>query len=88
MVTYDIDGNAEAVIGGESGFVIPTFDKDRLAESIATLMHDPELRRRMGETGRTFARERFDTRTMVDKLDAVYAEASADQHRPVVRKQK
>ena len=27
-MTYDIDGNKEAVFDGETGFVIPPFDKE------------------------------------------------------------
>jgi glycosyltransferase involved in cell wall biosynthesis len=71
-VTYDIDGNREAVIQGETGFVIPPFDKRKFADAIATLAEDEPLRRRMGQAGRAFALSRFDTRVMVDALDRVY----------------
>ncbi len=71
-ITYDIDGNKEAVFDGETGFVIPPFDKDKLAAAIARLMGEPELRRTMGTKGREFALSRFDAKVMVDALEEVY----------------
>lgn len=71
-ITYDIDGNAEAVFEGETGFVVPPFDKEKLAERIAILMRDPQLRRTMGAKGREFALSRFDAKLMVDELERVY----------------
>src|SRR5204863_5704408 len=41
VVTYDIDGNKEALIDGETGFVIPPFDQEKLAQAIETLARDP-----------------------------------------------
>jgi glycosyltransferase involved in cell wall biosynthesis len=71
-VTYDIDGNKEAVFDGETGFVVPAFDKERLSAAIARLMRNPDLRRTMGIKGREFALSRFDTKAMVNHLEQVY----------------
>ena len=75
-VTYDIDGAKEAVIDGKTGFVIPPFDKSRLADAIAKLVEDRELGRAMGEAGRALALQRFDARVMVGALEKVYAQIS------------
>ena len=72
VVTYDIDGNKEALIDGETGFVIPPFDKLRLADAIRKLVRHPDLRRSMGAKGRDFALSRFDSNVMVDALENVY----------------
>lgn len=72
VVTYDIDGNREAVIEGVTGFVLPAFDKRRLAECIERLVPDSDRRHRMGEAGRAFAQKRFDAKVMVDRLEEVY----------------
>jgi glycosyltransferase involved in cell wall biosynthesis len=72
VVTYDIDGNKEALIHDETGFVIPAFDKQRLADAIRKLVREPELRRMMGVKGRTFALSRFDSKVMVEALEEVY----------------
>lgn len=77
VVTYDIDGAKEAVSDGETGFVIPPFDKHKLADALAILLQQPELRKEMGEKGRAFALGRFDAKVMVEALERVYAEALA-----------
>jgi glycosyltransferase involved in cell wall biosynthesis len=77
LVTYDIDGNREALIEGETGWALPPFDKEKLGEKIELLLGDEALRSRMGDAGRKFALRRFDTEVMVDGLEAVYRESVA-----------
>lgn len=72
VVTYDIDGNREGLIDGETGFCLPPFDRTLLAEKLSLLAENTELRRTMGERGRAFALGRFDTKVMIDGLEAVY----------------
>ena len=72
VVTYDIDGNAEGLIDGETGFAVNPFDVAVLGEKLRLLLGDKELVRSMGERGRKFAVERFDTRLMVRRLQEVY----------------
>ncbi len=75
VITYDIDGNAEALLENKSGFVIPPFDREKLFDAIAVLAEDAPLRQAMGEAGRELARHRFDARTMVRELERVYIAA-------------
>jgi glycosyltransferase involved in cell wall biosynthesis len=75
VISYDIDGAREGVLDGQTGFVHPPFDKEKLAGSIAALMADPALRQSMGAAGRRFALGRFDSRVMVDSLERVYRQA-------------
>ncbi len=77
VVTYDIDGNREALADGRTGFLLPAFDKEKLAQSIRVLLADPALRASMGEAGRAFALARFDAKAMVAALERVYGEAGA-----------
>jgi glycosyltransferase involved in cell wall biosynthesis len=72
-VTYDIDGAKEGVIDGQTGFVLPPFDKFKFGEAITELLEKPELRQNMGAAGREFAARRFDSTVMVDSLEQVYA---------------
>jgi len=74
VITYDIDGNREALIDGQTGFLIRPFDRKRFGECVATLMENPSKRRAMGEAGRAFALARFDAKVMVDALEKVYAD--------------
>ena len=72
VVTYDIDGNREAVIERETGYALPAFDRVKLECVIALLAGDESLRRTMGEAGRAFALSRFDVSVMIDGLERVY----------------
>jgi glycosyltransferase involved in cell wall biosynthesis len=72
VVTYDIDGAREGVLDQRTGFVLPPFDKDRLADALVGLLADPVLREKMGKTGREFALSRFDAERMVEALEGVY----------------
>ena len=73
VVAYDVDGNREGVIDGQTGFVLPPFDKQKLARVIDLLLADEALRRSMGEAGRAFALSRFDAKVMVDALETLYS---------------
>jgi glycosyltransferase involved in cell wall biosynthesis len=76
IVTYDIDGNREAMIPDQTGLLIPAFDRGKLEEAIASLLADAALRQRMGAAGREFALSRFDAKVMVDGLERVYGGSS------------
>ena len=81
VVTYDIDGNREGLIDGESGFVIPPFDRAKLSGKLEVLLADATLRRKMGERGRAFALARFDAKVMVEGLERVYRDALEDNRK-------
>jgi glycosyltransferase involved in cell wall biosynthesis len=72
VVTYDIDGNREGLIDGETGFLVQPFDIKTLGEKLATLLSDRERSKAMGERGKHYAVGRFDTKVMVDALEQVY----------------
>ncbi len=77
VICYDIDGNAEGLIDGQTGFALPPFDQRQLADRIARLVEDADLRHQMGAAGRAFALQRFDKHVMVEALERVYHEARA-----------
>jgi glycosyltransferase involved in cell wall biosynthesis len=76
VVTYDIDGNREALVEGETGHAIPPFDRARLRSAIDSLVQDDLLRTRMGKHGRAFALSRFDVSVMIDGLEHVYQQST------------
>ena len=75
VITYDIDGAKEGVLDGQTGFVVPPFDKVRLGDALKKLLDDPSLRSRMGDAGQQFAQARFGANAMVEGLEAVYQSA-------------
>jgi glycosyltransferase involved in cell wall biosynthesis len=69
MIVTDVGGNAEAVINGTTGLVVPPRNPKALGAAIVNLALDPELRRRMGRAGR----ERVEKYFGIDRCVANYA---------------
>jgi glycosyltransferase involved in cell wall biosynthesis len=65
-------GMPEIVSDGESGFLVEERDARSLADRLARLLADGELRKRMGAAGRKIALERFDARSAGERLEGVY----------------
>jgi glycosyltransferase involved in cell wall biosynthesis len=65
LVVTDIRGCRQVVDDGVNGFHVPVRDPDSLAEAIAKLGDDPELRRGMGSESHRISRERFDEKEVV-----------------------
>lgn len=72
VVVSDHSGLAEAVIEGETGFVVPEGDAQALAARMAELLGSAELRGRMGAAARRLAEERFDSARQAAALEALY----------------
>jgi glycosyltransferase involved in cell wall biosynthesis len=77
VVAYDIDGNREGMIDIHTGYIVPAFDANLLAEKIAFLADNPDVRTEMGAQGREFALRRFDANVMVAALEKLYADLLA-----------
>lgn len=59
VVAADVGGVREAVVDGETGFVVPPRDAGALARAVNELLRDENKRRAFGRTGRTRVVERF-----------------------------
>jgi len=77
MVVTDVGGNAEAVVDGRTGFVVPPADPAALAEALLLVAEDPALRRRFGEAGRERVTTHFTLDACVAKYRALYDELFA-----------
>jgi glycosyltransferase involved in cell wall biosynthesis len=71
-VVTDAGGSREVVHNGETGFVVPIGDLDRLSKRIGTLLGDDGLRRRMGLKGRE-SMMAFDCHRMAEQYQRLYA---------------
>ncbi len=65
-------GICEAVINGETGFLVSEKDDRCLAQKLDILLSDRSLGKKMGEQGRELINERFDIRQQTAKLEAIY----------------
>jgi glycosyltransferase involved in cell wall biosynthesis len=72
IVSTKHGGIPEAVLDGETGFLVPERDDVALAEKLDTLLSDRALAKKMGQRGREFVCEMFDIRKQTVKLEAIY----------------
>jgi glycosyltransferase involved in cell wall biosynthesis len=79
VVVTDIGGTAEAVVHGETGFLVPPGDADAVARALLELAADPERARRMGAAGRARQRELFDGERMVERYERALARIAGDR---------
>lgn len=72
MVVTDVGGNAEAVVHGETGLVVPPRAPQALGLALLHLCQNPEARTRMGAAGRERARSQFSMEACVAAYEALY----------------
>lgn len=77
VVATTVGGIPEVLDHGETGFLVPPRDPDRLAEAIVTLLQDDALRRRMGHRAREKAESELSWPTIARQTLEVYREAIA-----------
>ncbi|MFJ6082083.1 glycosyltransferase family 4 protein [Streptomyces sp. NPDC092369] len=68
VVAGDSGGAPDAVLDGETGWVVRGDSVEEAAERIVTLLGDAELRRRMGERGRRWVEEKWRWDLLAERL--------------------
>jgi glycosyltransferase involved in cell wall biosynthesis len=77
VVATATEGASEIVVDGETGFLVPIGDVDKLATGIATLLRDDEQRSSFGKRGREVVEARFSLQRMVDEIEKLYQTPSS-----------
>ncbi|MCY7320822.1 MAG: glycosyltransferase family 4 protein [Phormidesmis sp. CAN_BIN36] len=77
IVATHITAIPEMVTHGENGFLIEPGDRTALAQSIESLIDNPELGRKMGLKGRQLVEQKFNAQTHFEKLENILKEAIA-----------
>jgi glycosyltransferase involved in cell wall biosynthesis len=72
VVATRVGGVPDVVRDGEDGFLVDPGDVEALAERLATLARDAELRERMGAAGRENVLPRYAVDRLVDDVDRLY----------------
>jgi glycosyltransferase involved in cell wall biosynthesis len=72
VVATRVGGVPDVVREGEDGFLVEPGDVDALAERLARLAADPELRARLGAAGRARVVPRYSVERLVDDIDLLY----------------
>lgn len=71
-VSFDIDGAPEVVIDDYTGYLVKAFDSRGLADRVAHLLEDEDLRHKLGENGRRHVDPNFRAEKMVADISEVY----------------
>src|SRR6185369_795596 len=69
VVSTDVGGAREAVVHGETGYLVPAGDHNRLAEHVASLLLNPEQARAMGEAGSRVVNEKFSSNKLLQTVE-------------------
>jgi glycosyltransferase involved in cell wall biosynthesis len=72
MIVTDVGGNAEAVLDGDTGCVVPAQHPTELAQAILRLASDKALRLRLGRAGRDRVARHFTLSACVDRYEEMY----------------
>ncbi|MFC8068269.1 glycosyltransferase family 4 protein [Streptomyces sp. NPDC057293] len=71
VVAGDSGGAPDAVLDGETGWVVRGGSHDDTADRVIALLADPELRHRMGERGRAWVEEKWRWDLLAEHLKAL-----------------
>jgi glycosyltransferase involved in cell wall biosynthesis len=74
VVSTRFSGIPEAVEEGRTGLLVQPGDVEALANALARLLDDPDLRERCGREGRRLVEERFDVRDNIGRLIKLFEE--------------
>jgi glycosyltransferase involved in cell wall biosynthesis len=72
VVATEVGGAAEAVVEGETGFLVASDDDERMAAGIVELLRDPEKAKTFGARGRRIVEEKFSLAAQLEKTLALY----------------
>jgi glycosyltransferase involved in cell wall biosynthesis len=74
VVATDVGGVREAVVEGETGYVVSSGDDEKMAEGIIRLLKEPERARAMGQLGRSRVAAKFSCEHHLKNTLELYAE--------------
>jgi glycosyltransferase involved in cell wall biosynthesis len=76
VIATEVGGVAEAIIDGETGYLVPVGDKVLMQKRICALVEDPKLRKQMGDKGRERFLQHFTLEKMAEKTFDIYREVA------------
>src|SRR6185295_20365704 len=72
VVATDVGGAREAIVDGETGYVVPPRDVEKMAAWITELLLDPDRARLMGERGKLVVETKFSCETQLARVLELY----------------
>mgnify|MGYP006283153491 CR=1 FL=1 len=75
-ISYIIGGTPEAIINGETGYLVDKGDVNEFAAKLKDLLVDIKLRRKMSIAGRRFVENRFSLGALAERHEKFYLKAA------------
>lgn len=77
VIATKVGGLKDVVVNEETGYLVPSYSPQQIADKIKVLAIDSELRKSMGEKGRTRALENYSAKRYCDEIEDLYLELLA-----------
>ncbi len=75
IVATDVGGNSEVVLNDKTGFIVPPYNPEALAQAMEKMMALPQEKRlEMGKAGRAYIEANYSLEHVVDQWVALYKE--------------
>lgn len=78
VVATCFGGAREVVVDSETGYLVNPLQIDGFADRLTRLLHDPELRRRMGEAGYQRVNQHFTLDRLVRQMETVLSDVQSN----------
>ncbi len=72
VVATDVGGAREAIVEGETGYLVSSGDESAMAEKIISLLVAPERAQLMGQRGRQVVAQKFSCETQLRRTEELY----------------
>lgn len=82
VVATAVGGTPEVIGDGRSGLLVPADDAAAMTAAIGRVLADPAHGRGLGEAARAVVEERYGARSMVRRLEGIYAQVAGDRSKP------
>ena len=74
VVATDVGGAKEAIVEGETGYLVKSGDENGMADRIIELLLNPARASSMGQKGRQVVEEKFSCAAQLKKTETIYSE--------------
>jgi glycosyltransferase involved in cell wall biosynthesis len=78
VVATDVGGAREAIVEGDTGFLVKSGDYAAMGDRIIELLHEPQRASAMGEKGRQVVDQKFSLAAQLERTEQLYAKLLSD----------
>ena len=77
VIASAVGGIPDTVLDGETGYLVPQKDTEKLAAAICDLLANPEKAKRFGNNGNQFAARVFSWESIIPRMEQIYRQVAA-----------